>query len=119
MVVSYPNRIKDNVGLRSQFSHVTDIVPTILEVTGITFPDVLNGVTMFRSGDDSAELRKTFGGAPVVALLKKRGASGPAAARFHARPIATRSRILQADYIRSTKSASASGRASPFRATQT
>jgi arylsulfatase len=44
MVISYPKRITDKGGLRSQFSHVTDIVPTILELTGVKFPDVLNGV---------------------------------------------------------------------------
>jgi arylsulfatase len=44
LVISYPKRITDKGGLRSQFAHVTDITPTILEVTGVTFPDVLNGV---------------------------------------------------------------------------
>jgi arylsulfatase len=44
MVVTWPDRIKDKGGLRSQFSHVIDIVPTIYEVTGITPPDTLNGV---------------------------------------------------------------------------
>jgi arylsulfatase len=44
MVISYPKRIKDKGGLRSQFSHVTDITPTIIDLTGITFPTVLNGV---------------------------------------------------------------------------
>jgi arylsulfatase A-like enzyme len=44
MVVSWPARIKDKGGLRSQFQHVVDIVPTIYEVAGITPPTVLNGV---------------------------------------------------------------------------
>jgi arylsulfatase len=44
LVISYPKRISDKGGLRSEFSHVTDITPTILEVTGIKFPDVINGV---------------------------------------------------------------------------
>src|SRR5262249_2780172 len=44
MVISYPKRIKDKGGLRSQFCHVTDITPTILDVTGVKFPDVLDGV---------------------------------------------------------------------------
>src|SRR5262245_14974785 len=44
MVISYPRRIKDTGGVRSQFSHVTDITPTILQVTGVKFPNVLNGV---------------------------------------------------------------------------
>jgi arylsulfatase len=44
MVVSWPARIKDKGGLRSQFHHVIDIAPTILEATGIQAPSVLNGV---------------------------------------------------------------------------
>jgi arylsulfatase len=44
MVISWPARIKDKGGLRSQFCHVIDIVPTIYEAAKITPPDVLNGV---------------------------------------------------------------------------
>src|SRR5450432_2094354 len=43
MVVSWPARIKDKGGIRSQFSHVIDIVPTIYEAAGITPPKVLDG----------------------------------------------------------------------------
>jgi len=43
MVISWPARIKDKGGLRSQFCHVIDIVPTIYEAAKITPPDVLNG----------------------------------------------------------------------------
>jgi hypothetical protein len=45
MIVSWPARIKDRGGLRSQFLHVIDIVPTLYEVTSITPPEVLNGIT--------------------------------------------------------------------------
>jgi len=44
MVLSWPGRIKDNGGMRSQFHHVVDIAPTIYEIAGITPPEVLNGV---------------------------------------------------------------------------
>ena len=44
LVISWPQRIKDKGGIRPQFHHVIDIVPTILEVTGIEFPKMLNGV---------------------------------------------------------------------------
>ena len=44
MVVSWPARIKDKGGLRSQFSHVIDVAPTILEVAGITPPDRVDGI---------------------------------------------------------------------------
>jgi arylsulfatase len=45
MIISWPAHIKDHGGLRSQFMHVIDIVPTLYEVTGVTPPQVLNGVT--------------------------------------------------------------------------
>jgi arylsulfatase len=44
MIVSWPTRIKDRAGLRQQFLHVIDIVPTLYEVIGITPPTELNGV---------------------------------------------------------------------------
>jgi arylsulfatase len=44
LVISWPAKIKDKGGLRSQFCHVIDIVPTIYEATGIAAPDVLDGV---------------------------------------------------------------------------
>src|SRR5262245_8543164 len=44
MIVSWPARIKDKGGLRSQFMHVIDIVPTLYELIGITPPDMLNGI---------------------------------------------------------------------------
>lgn len=44
MVISWPKRIKDKGGIRHQFHHVIDIAPTILEVTGIRMPEMVNGV---------------------------------------------------------------------------
>jgi len=44
MAISWPARIKDTGGLRDQFMHVIDVVPTILEVTGIPAPDTVNGI---------------------------------------------------------------------------
>ena len=44
MVISWPGHIKDAGGIRSQFSHVIDIVPTIYEAAGITPPKVMDGV---------------------------------------------------------------------------
>jgi arylsulfatase len=44
MIVSWPARIQDKGGLRSQFAHVIDIAPTLYEITGVTPPDSLNGV---------------------------------------------------------------------------
>ena len=44
MVVSWPKVIKDKGALREQFMHVIDIVPTILEVTGIPAPEEVDGI---------------------------------------------------------------------------
>ena len=44
MIVSWPARIKDKGGLRTQFLHTIDIVPTIYELCGVTAPVELNGV---------------------------------------------------------------------------
>ncbi len=44
MVVSWPTRIKDKGGLRDQFMHVIDVVPTILEVAGIRAPEYVDGI---------------------------------------------------------------------------
>ncbi len=45
MVISWPGHIKDTGAIRSQFHHVIDIVPTLLEVTGIRVPETVNGIT--------------------------------------------------------------------------
>jgi arylsulfatase A-like enzyme len=42
--MAWPARIKDRGGIRHQFHHVIDIVPTILEATGIPAPVSVNGV---------------------------------------------------------------------------
>jgi arylsulfatase len=44
MAISWPARIKDAGGIRTQFHHVIDIVPTILEATGIEAPQSFNGI---------------------------------------------------------------------------
>jgi arylsulfatase A-like enzyme len=44
MVIAWPKVIKDAGGIRNQFHHVIDIVPTILEATGIPAPKMVNGV---------------------------------------------------------------------------
>ena len=44
MVVSWPARINDKGGLRDQFIHVIDVVPTILEASGIRAPKVVDGI---------------------------------------------------------------------------
>ncbi|MDE2410346.1 MAG: arylsulfatase [Sphingomonadales bacterium] len=43
MVVSWPAKIAGS-GLRSQYAHVSDVMPTILEATGVAMPDAVGGV---------------------------------------------------------------------------
>ena len=43
-IVHWPNGIEEKGGLRSQFSHVIDVAPTILEAAGLPEPAMVNGV---------------------------------------------------------------------------
>jgi arylsulfatase A-like enzyme len=61
LVINWPKRIKAGGEIRSQFHHVIDIVPTILEAAGVQAPLLLNGtpqkpiegVSMAYSFDDA------------------------------------------------------------------
>ncbi len=44
LIISWPKRIRDGGGLRDQFTHVIDLVPTLYELCGVTAPHELNGV---------------------------------------------------------------------------
>ncbi len=44
MVVSWPGHIADAGGIRTQFHHMIDIVPTILEAAGVPAPATVNGI---------------------------------------------------------------------------
>jgi arylsulfatase A-like enzyme len=44
LAISWPGHIQDVGGVRTQFHHVIDIVPTILEVAGIKEPEEVNGI---------------------------------------------------------------------------
>ena len=44
LAISWPARIKDAGGVRSQFHHIIDIVPTILEAAGLKAPDTVDGI---------------------------------------------------------------------------
>ncbi|GMQ30962.1 arylsulfatase [Algoriphagus confluentis] len=43
MVVHWPDGIKSKGEVRSQFTHVTDVAPTVLEAAGLPFPTSVNG----------------------------------------------------------------------------
>jgi arylsulfatase A-like enzyme len=44
MAISWPGHIKDVGAIRTQFHHIIDIVPTILEAAGIQAPDEVKGI---------------------------------------------------------------------------
>jgi arylsulfatase len=44
MAISWPGHINDVGGIRTQFHHIIDIVPTILEATGVQTPVMVDGV---------------------------------------------------------------------------
>lgn len=67
MVVSWPAGIKAR-GIRSQFHHVVDVVPTILEATHIPAPNVVNGAVQQRR--DGISMAYSFA-APRAASQRK------------------------------------------------
>jgi len=44
LVISWPKGIAESGGIRTQWHHVIDIVPTIYEACGVTPPEVVNGI---------------------------------------------------------------------------
>jgi arylsulfatase len=68
MVMSWPKGIKTKNGIRSQFSHVIDVAPTILEAIGLPEPKVVNSTPqipmegtslVYSFGDAKAKERHT------------------------------------------------------------
>ena len=68
MVVSWPKGIKSKNGIRTQFGHVIDVAPTILEAIGLPEPKVVNGTPqipmegkslMYSFDDAKAKERRT------------------------------------------------------------
>jgi arylsulfatase len=45
MVLAWPRRIKDAGGIRTQFHHFIDVVPTVLEAIGVEQPKAIDGIT--------------------------------------------------------------------------
>ena len=77
MVMAWPGHITDKGGVRSQFHHLIDIVPTILEVTGIQAPKMVNGIA-----------QKPIEGVSMAYTLRQGECQGRAVAR--ARPSISR-----------------------------
>ncbi|MGH7552229.1 MAG: arylsulfatase, partial [Longimicrobiales bacterium] len=58
MVISWPKGIKDRGGIRSQFCHLIDIAPTLLDLARITAPTHVNGVE--QKPMDGVSIKATF-----------------------------------------------------------
>lgn len=61
MVISWPARIREKGGTRSQFTHLIDIVPTILDAAKIPMPKSVNGVD--QKPLDGVSIMSTFNNA--------------------------------------------------------
>jgi len=66
MAISSPARINDAGGVRPQFHHIIDIVPTLLEATGITAPEYVDGIK-----------QKPIEGVSMVYTFDKANANAP------------------------------------------
>jgi arylsulfatase len=66
MAISWPGHIDDPGGIRNQFHHIIDIVPTILEATGIKAPEMVNGIK-----------QKPIEGVSMTYTFKKANADAP------------------------------------------
>jgi arylsulfatase A-like enzyme len=66
MAISWPGHIDDVGGIRTQFHHVIDIVPTILEAAGIRAPDMVDGIK-----------QKPIEGVSMAYTFKKANANAP------------------------------------------
>jgi len=44
LVVHWPARLRDGGAIRRQFHHVSDVMPTVLELVGVSAPEVYRGV---------------------------------------------------------------------------
>jgi arylsulfatase A-like enzyme len=66
MAISWPKVITDKGGIRHQFHHVIDIVPTILQATGIKQPKVVDGIK-----------QKPIEGVSMLYTFDKKNANAP------------------------------------------
>ena len=44
LIIHYPNGIKEKGGIRNQYSHVTDLLPTTLDIAGIKAPEYIREI---------------------------------------------------------------------------
>ncbi len=61
MIVHWPSGIRDSGGVRDQFAHAIDILPTVLDACGVEMPETVDGVGQLPV--NGASLRPAFGDA--------------------------------------------------------
>jgi arylsulfatase A-like enzyme len=61
LIVHWPRGIQAAGAVRSQFTHITDLFPTILDVAGVTVPAEVDGVA--QQPVDGVSIRSSFGDA--------------------------------------------------------
>ena len=66
MAISWPGHIDDPGGIRNQFHHIIDVVPTILEASQIQAPDYVDGIK-----------QKPVEGVSMLYTFKKANANAP------------------------------------------
>ncbi|MCC7257997.1 MAG: arylsulfatase [Gammaproteobacteria bacterium] len=64
LVVHWPKRIKVKNGIRTQFSHVIDVAPTVLEAAGLPEPKSVDGALQIPM--DGVSMAYTFGDAKAM-----------------------------------------------------
>ena len=74
MVISWPEKIKDGGGIRPQFCHLIDIVPTLLDAAGIPAPTHVNGVE--QKPMDGVSIQSTFADANAHAVRERQYFAG-------------------------------------------
>jgi arylsulfatase A-like enzyme len=91
LAISWPGHIKDVGGIRTQFHHVIDIVPTILEATGIQAPDTVDGIK-----------QKPMEGVSMVYTFDKANANAPSTRQTQYFELAGNRAIYHDGWIAST-----------------
>ena len=66
LVVHWPNGVKSKGEIRSQYHHISDIAPTIMEIVGIEVPESYNGIEQQPMDGDSMQYAFDDPNAPNV-----------------------------------------------------
>lgn len=69
MAISWPGHIQDPGGIRTQFHHIIDVVPTILEAAGIRAPTTVDGIA--QRPIEGVSMAYTFDKANANAVSKR------------------------------------------------